>query len=149
MSRVFEISIEAGLENLKKVRSFITKTGQSLGVNADVIGDMCLVVDEAVTNIILHGYDGQEGTIDIDVQGHGRTLVITIRDQARSFDPETVEAPHLEDALADRAYGGMGVYLIKKLTDEAEFKRLPGKGNQLRLSKNEVVADRKNKAHVV
>jgi anti-sigma regulatory factor (Ser/Thr protein kinase) len=141
MPRVFELSIQADLGNLKKVRSFITKAGQSLGVNAEVIGDMCLVVDEAVTNVILHGYDGQEGPVDIDVEGQDRTLVITIKDQARSFNPEAVEEPHLEDSLADRAYGGMGVYLINKLTDEAEFRRLPGKGNQLRLLKHEVVAD--------
>jgi serine/threonine-protein kinase RsbW len=139
MSQVFELSIEANLENLSKVRSFFNKAGQSLGVDSDTIGDLCLVVDEAVTNVIVHGYDGQQGTVDIQIERDNNDLVIQIRDQAESFDPGNVDAPHLEESLSERAYGGMGVYLIRKLTDEAEFRPLSGGGNELRLVRRGVI----------
>ena len=135
MSRVSELSVTADLDNLKKVRSFISKAGKSLGANDDSVGDMCLVVDEAVTNVILHGYDGREGTVEIVVEREDDALVITIRDQARAFNPGEVEAPHLEESLIERDYGGMGVFLINKLTDEASFRQLRGGGNELRLVK--------------
>lgn len=139
MTRVSELSVEADLGNLKKVRSFISETGKSLGADDDSVGDMCLVVDEAVTNVILHGYDGRKGTVEVSVEREGNALVITIRDQAKAFNPDEVEAPHLEESLSERDYGGMGVYLINKLTDEAEFRQLPGGGNELRLVKKEVI----------
>ena len=139
MSQVFELSIEAKLENLSKVRSFFNKASQSLGVDSDTTGDLCLVVDEAVTNVIVHGYDGQEGKVEIQIEHDNDDLVIRIRDQAGSFDPGNVDTPHLEESLSERAYGGMGVYLIRKLTDEAEFHPLPGGGNELRLVKRGVI----------
>jgi anti-sigma regulatory factor (Ser/Thr protein kinase) len=134
MSQVFEASIEADLDNLKQARSFIESSGKALGVKSDTLGDLCLVVDEAVTNIILHGYDGREGNVDLQMEQDGDAVVITIRDTAKSFDAADVETPHLETSLREREFGGMGVFLIRKLTDEAEFRTLPG-GNELRLVK--------------
>jgi len=135
MSQVFEFSTVAELENLKKVRSFIKNSGNTLGVNGETLGDLCLVVDEAVTNIILHGYEGQDGTIDIQLSREGDSVVISICDKAKSFDAKKVDSPHLDTSLADREYGGMGVFLIRKIADEAEFLALPGGGNELRLLK--------------
>lgn len=140
MTRVSELIVEADLDNLKKVRSFISEAGNSLGANQDSVGDMCLVVDEAVTNVILHGYDCNEGTVKIGVKSEGDALVITIRDQAKTFNPDEVEAPHLKESLLKRDFGGMGVFLINKLTDEAEFRQLPGGGNELRLVKKGVIS---------
>lgn len=139
MSRVFEHSIEADLENLKSVRSFIKESGQILGVDDDTLGDLCLVVDEAVTNIVLHGYDGQKGTVDLLVKSDGSDMVITLRDTAPYFDDSSVQTPHLDEPLAERKFGGMGVYLIRKLTDEFELRNLSKQGNELFLLKRGVV----------
>jgi len=135
MTRVFKFSTDAELDNLKKIRAFIVNSGNTLNVNGDTLGDLCLVVDEAITNIIVHGYDGLDGTVDIQMKRDGDAVVITIRDKAKYFDADEVEPPHLDTSLADREFGGMGVFLIKKLTDEAEFITLPGQGNELRLVK--------------
>ena len=135
MSRSHEFSVEADLENLKAVRSFIERAGGDLGVGETTLGDLCLVVDEAVTNIIVHGYRGDAGRIDLSVLQEGRDLVIRIVDNAPAFDAGDVEAPHLEEALSQRKFGGMGVYLIRRMTDEATFTPLPDGGNELRLVK--------------
>ena len=137
MSRVFEFSIEADLENLKEVRSFIESSGKALGVITDTLGDLCLVVDEAVTNIIIHGYDDRDGNVDVLMERAGDSVVISIRDTAKSFDAADVETPHLETSLREREFGGMGVFLIRKLTDEAEFRTLQDGGNELRLVKRQ------------
>lgn len=142
MSQTFEFSTVAELENLKKVRSFINESGNKLGVNSETLGDLCLVVDEAVTNIILHGYDSQRGTVDIQMSQEGDSVVISIRDKAKSFDVENVTLPHLDTSLADREFGGMGVFLIRKIADEAEFLALPGGGNELRLLKRDAFSDK-------
>jgi len=141
MSRSFSLSVEAGLENLKRVRSFINETGRALNIDDKTLGELCLVVDEAVTNVIVHGYSGEAGKVDIEVSTMQEDLVIHIRDRAKAFEVTDVAAPHLKESLSERAYGGMGVYLIRKLTDEAEFRPLPGRGNELRLLKRGVVGN--------
>jgi anti-sigma regulatory factor (Ser/Thr protein kinase) len=135
MPGVFELAVDADLGNLGEIRSFVKQAGAALGVRDDALGDLCLVVDEAVTNVILHGYRGARGPVEIHVQRDGDAVVILLRDRARAFDGRGIEAPHLDESLAERKFGGMGVYLIRKLTDEAEYRPLAGRGNELRLVK--------------
>lgn len=134
--QVFDLSVNASLENLQKVREYIDQAGAQLGVSESALGDLRLVVDEAVTNVILHGYGNDPSEkVELHMEGDGDAVVIRIRDRASTFDPAGVSAPQLDTALKDRPFGGMGIFLIKEMTDEAEFLPLQGGGNEIRLVK--------------
>lgn len=133
--QVFDLSIKANLENLQRVRHFIEHAGNKLGVSEIALDDLLLVIDEAVTNVIIHGYDDLEGVVELHMEGEGDAVIIRIRDRAKTFDASNINAPQLDTALKDRPFGGMGIFLIKKMTDEAEFLPLPGGGNEIRLVK--------------
>ena len=133
MAGSFQLKRSATLENLKEFREFAQESGSALEVRPEILGDLGLVVDEAVTNIVVHGYANDGGPVEILVRRDGEELQIVILDRAAEFDAERVETPHLDAPLARRKFGGMGVYLIRKLTDEAEFGRRPGGGNELRM----------------
>ena len=133
--QVFDLSVNASLENLRKIRKYIDSSGARLGVSKTALGDLRLLVDEAVTNVIIHGYGELEGMVELHMEGEGDAVIIRIRDRAKTFDPSHVNAPQLDTALKDRPFGGMGIFLIRKMTDEAEFLPLPGGGNEIRLVK--------------
>ena len=118
MEKVFDLSVKASLENLQVIRQYIDQVGARLGVNETALGDLRLVVDEAVTNVILHGYGDLDGTVELHMEGDGDTVIITIRDQAKTFDSSHVNEPQLDTALKDRPFGGMGIFLIKKMIDQ-------------------------------
>jgi len=133
--QVFDFLVKASLDNLQEIRSYIDRVGARLGVNESALGDLRLAVDEAVTNVILHGYGKLDGIVELHMQSDGDAVVIRIRDRARTFDPSQVSAPQLDTALRNRPLGGMGIFLIRKMMDEAEFLPLPGGGNEIRLVK--------------
>jgi anti-sigma regulatory factor (Ser/Thr protein kinase) len=135
MPRAFELSLIADLHRLGDVRSFIKQAGTALGAPDDMVGELCLVVDEAVTNIVLHGYHGAGGPVELHVEREGDDLVVLLRDHAAAFDSQGVEAPQLDEALAERKLGGMGVYLIRQLTERSETWPRASGGNELRLVK--------------
>jgi len=137
--QVFDLSVKASLDNLRKIRSYIDQAGIRLGVSESALGDLRLVVDEAVTNVILHGYGDADGMVELHMEGDGDAVIIRIRDHAKTFDVSHVEAPQLDTALKDRPFGGMGIFLIRKMTDEAEFIPLPGGGNEIRLLKRNAI----------
>ena len=137
--RVFDLSVKAGLDKLQEIRSFIDRVGAFLGVNESAMGDLRLAVDEAVTNVVIHGYAETEGIVELHMQADGDSVVIRILDRAASFDPSQIKAPQLDTALKDRPFGGMGIFLIRKMTDEAEFLPLPDGGNEIRLVKRGVI----------
>ncbi len=131
-----DLSVKASLDNLQEIRSYVDRAGASLGVSDSALGDLRLAVDEAVTNVIIHGYGDLEGNVEICMEAIGNSVIVRIRDRAESFVPDQIDAPQLKTPLKDRPFGGMGIFLIKKMTDEAEFLPLPGGGNEIRLVKH-------------
>jgi anti-sigma regulatory factor (Ser/Thr protein kinase) len=64
------LCLAAELENLAAIRNFVQESAAALGVDQAVISDVVLAADEAVTNVILHGYQGRQGTIEIESDNH-------------------------------------------------------------------------------
>jgi anti-sigma regulatory factor (Ser/Thr protein kinase) len=137
--RALEISsplrIPARLENLSEIRHFVRERATTLDVDPDVIPDVLLAVDEAATNVVVHGYQGREGVVEIEVLREGDALVIRLRDEAEPFDPTNLPSPDLTAPLEERALGKMGVYLVRQVMDEMSHRVTLQQGNELTLVK--------------
>jgi anti-sigma regulatory factor (Ser/Thr protein kinase) len=130
------ISINADIENLSKVREFIKKHGGRAGISDDILFDLALVVDEACTNIIDHGYEGVlSGKITVIINIFTDQVEITILDDGRAFDPDEAPEPDINAPWQERRIGGLGWHLIKEMTDDAAYHSDPQKGNRLVLIK--------------
>lgn len=130
------LHITAELKNLANIRSFIRDTAASLGFDDAIIPDVVLAVDEAASNIVLHGYKGQKGIIEVEVEREGDALVVRLRDEAVPFDPSTIPPPDLTLPLGQRPVGGLGIYLTRQVMDEVTHRVTPKGGNELTLIKS-------------
>jgi anti-sigma regulatory factor (Ser/Thr protein kinase) len=84
-----------------------------------------LAIEEIVTNCIQYGYeDSQEHTILISMRVAGRMLAMQIVDDGRAFDPLAAAPPDVTSDLADRPPGGLGIYLLRKLSDGMTYDRV-------------------------
>ncbi len=104
----------------------------------DAILDVVQAVDESAANIIMHGYRGRPGSIEVVVWRDGNALLIRLLDQATPFDPTTVPPPDMTLPLDKRPLGGLGVYLIRHLVDEIIHRVTSQGGNELTLVKKGV-----------
>jgi serine/threonine-protein kinase RsbW len=129
------LHIEAEPKNLAAIRLFVEEAATALGIGLATIPNVILAVDEAVSNIIAHGYRGQGGGIEIEVSREGDALVIRLRDEAAPFDPTNVPPPDLTLPLEQRAAGGLGIHLIRRVMDEMTHRVTPQGGNELTLVK--------------
>lgn len=132
------LRIAAELKNLATIRRFVEKAAAQLDADPEATADVLQAVDESATNIIVHGYRGQSGEIEVEVQQSGPALVVRLRDQAPPFDPTRVPAPDLSLPLDRRPLGGMGVYLTRHLTDEASYRLMSDGRNELTLIKEAI-----------
>jgi serine/threonine-protein kinase RsbW len=135
MEPVSSLRIDADVNNLIKIRTFLQESISNLGVDQEMIDDIILAVDEAATNIILHGYQGQPGLIEIEVRRTSDSTFVCLMDQAPSFNPTRVPPPDLTLPLKKRPKGNLGLHLMRNLVDEVIYKTPPGGGNQLKLVK--------------
>jgi anti-sigma regulatory factor (Ser/Thr protein kinase) len=100
-----------------------------------VIADLHLAVDEAVTNIIMHGYTGRPGRIRVSMVRNDAEVVVRLGDDAPLYDPSIRQSPELHSSPLDRTTaGGFGVELIRRMVDELHY-QVADQCNQLTLVK--------------
>ena len=101
------------------------------------VEDLRTAVSEACINAMEHGnVDDVSTKVYVVMTVHDDRLAIDVLDEGRSGPPPTeVRAPDLEAQLAGLAEpGGMGLFVIKALVDEADFVEPDlGPGNQFRM----------------
>ena len=129
------LHIAAEVKNLAEIRRFVQEKASALGLDPAMIPNVSLAVDEAVSNVIAHGYQGQEGAVEIEVSQEGDALVIRVRDEAAPFDPTIVPPPDVTLPLEQRIPGGLGIHLIRQIMDEMTHRVTPQGGNELTLLK--------------
>jgi serine/threonine-protein kinase RsbW len=132
------LRIPADVERLAEVRAAVRQVARACEAPPDCLDDLVQAVDEAATNIIVHGYRNEPGTIDLTAELVGDDIVVTLEDRAPTFDPTTVSAPDLTVPPQHRRPGGMGVHLIRLATDSLEHAPRPGGGNILTLTRSRV-----------
>jgi len=133
------LQITADLKELERVRHFVEEHATALGVDASACYDVLLSVDEMVTNIIVHGYRGQPGTIELSLRPVGDALELCLRDQAPPFDPTCVLAPDITLPLEQRQPGGMGIHMARHFMDILRWRTTAQGGNELTLIKQAVI----------
>ncbi len=130
------LNIKSDVANLGPVADFIVKAAQEAGLDDRETYNVQMAVDEAVTNIIQHAYNGNhEGRIDICCERRGMEFIVEIRDFGKPFDPSRVRTPRVHGPLSRRTIGGLGVFFMKKLMDQVEFTSDAVHGNRVRMVK--------------
>lgn len=130
---------DAAVDKLREVRRFVESSARALGVNETAVSDLVLAVDEAFTNIIVHGYKNQPGSVEISIDADGTALIVRLRDKAPGFDPCTYPKLDLRSSLEKDAPGGFGLHLIHSAVDDIRYRIPHAGGNELTLVKQKVV----------
>lgn len=131
--------IESRLDDLARVASWAEALAVAHGIPEETLYAIQLCLEEALSNIVRHGYGGEPGhsiTVEFVAQGEPggvRELAFVVEDQAPPFDPlgsdAAVKAPASIDELRP---GGQGLRLLRKFAGGIEYRRLAD-GNRLTL----------------
>jgi len=91
--------------------------------------DITLVIEELLVNTITHGYPqgGDGGEIELRLSSTAKTIKIVIKDNGIPFNMLDAEKPDINLPLKERKIGGMGIHLVKSLTDKITYERKNGK----------------------
>jgi serine phosphatase RsbU (regulator of sigma subunit)/anti-sigma regulatory factor (Ser/Thr protein kinase) len=136
-----EIAIPAQMSYMGQVRDFIEHIGTKYKYSDKIINSYKLVIEEACTNIIRHGYrDIKGGEISIKAIIRQQSLTIVILDQGISYDPRQAQTPDLEKYIQIGKKGGLGIFMMRKLMDDVQY-NITSRGNELRLTKQREEAD--------
>lgn len=97
------------------------------------IDDIKLIVSEAVSNVVLHGYDSPGGVVRVRAVIEGNVLTITVEDTGRGIaDVEQARRPAFTTS-PDRM--GMGFTIMEALSDSLDVSSRPGAGVRVTMTK--------------
>lgn len=121
----FSLTLENAMAALPRMVDWIDRTGDTLGLTAEVRYALHLCFEEAVTNVIRHGFPGKAERPDIALRlaATDSALTVEIEDRGIAFDPMTLAAPARPASLAEAVEGGLGVHLMRHFAHSVAYRR--------------------------
>lgn len=111
--------------------SFCTQLNPTL----EEVADLKTAVSEAVTNCIIHGYEGKINKIEMKLQYYGNELHVHITDYGIGItDIEKAMEP-MYTSKPDHERSGMGFTFMEAFMDEIRVESQPGKGTTVHMKK--------------
>lgn len=117
-TRSVRLTIPAKPEYITLGRLALTGIARLHELPEDTLGDLKLALTEACTNSVRHAYVEGDGEVQIVYELHSDRLVVEVSDEGPGFTPPPDE---LEQGRGDLSEGGLGIAIIRALTDDLEL----------------------------
>ena len=101
----------------------------------EAMADVKTAVSEAVTNSIIHGYEGSEGTVAMELWTEDRLLTVKIHDDGIGIDNVEKAREPLYTSKPDEDRSGMGFTVMESFMDTLHIESEKGKGTTIVMTK--------------
>ena len=101
---------------------------QEHGLSSEIEGDLSLAIEEIVVNVIRYGHpEGGKHEIQVWLSLEQDCVVATVEDDGVPFNPLEAPEPDLYSPIETRPIGGLGIHLVRNITDGLEYRRNEGR----------------------
>ena len=132
-ARVF---FSAKSENESFARLFAAGFLSQLDPTISEITDIKTAVSEAVTNAIIHGYERQEGMVELFCGYIGKKVYIEVADQGKGIEDIAQAREPLYTSKPEMERSGMGFTIMETFMEEIHIESKPGEGTRICMEKN-------------
>ena len=123
-----KLILQNEVAEISKLAIFIEELGGEFGLSPELVFNLNLVLDEAVSIVILYAYPKEEHqTISLIARKKDNQLIFVLTDSGKEFDPTQAPDADLTLSAEDRPIGGLGIFLIRQIMNTVEYQRIEGK----------------------
>jgi len=125
-----KLRLRADRTLLPRARSFALDQAGRLGLPEEGLGRLDLILEEVFLNAAEHAYGPDQGEVElecgIDPDSPAPGFFLRLTDWAGPFNPLDQDEPDLEAPLEERGLGGLGLVLLRGMSDHARYEREQG-----------------------
>ena len=123
-----ELELEAKVENLPEVLSFIDEVLEGADCSMKIQMQIDIAVEEIFVNIANYAYSPEIGTatVHIEVMADPPAVDIAFIDGGVPYDPLAKADPDVTLSAEERQIGGLGIFMVKKSMDDVKYEYLDG-----------------------
>jgi len=119
-----QLTLRNQLSEIERLADAVMQFGKKNKFSDKTIFDINLALEEVVNNIISYAYeDKDEHQIIIHMELEDQDLVLKVEDDGLPFNPLEVAEPDINKPIEEREPGGLGLFFVRNLTDELDYKR--------------------------
>lgn len=129
-TREWHLKLKNEISQLQELKRFIDGICHDLGLSDTMCHNLNLVMEEAVANVMMYAYEGGadgKHPVDVDARCDGNKLQLSITDSGSDFDPTLKADADVTLPLEQRREGGLGILLMRRLTDSMTHTRANGR----------------------
>ncbi|MFQ5865603.1 MAG: ATP-binding protein [bacterium] len=116
----FEVTIPSRLEEIETVEKLAERAADEMKFNDEEKDSLAIAVTEAVNNAIIHGNKKDiKKKVHIKFVLQANKLIITVKDEGKGFDPNSVSDPLAPENLLKES--GRGIFILSTLMDDVKF----------------------------
>lgn len=117
------LNLPAVRDNWDRVYNFVKDFMVSLEISENVYTNLLIAVEEIFVNVSSYAYPNSIGNINISLEYNKLSKIITIvfKDSGIPFDPTKKSQPNIKASPEKRKIGGLGIYMVKKISDTMEY----------------------------
>ena len=119
-----EFKIKSDLAEVGKLRSFLRKSLKDLNLSEKAYFIIELSLLEICINIINYAYPQKKGDLFLKIWQDEDRLYFEVRDCGLPFDPTQTKTPDIEEMVKNEKRGGLGIFLVRKLMDGLNYRRV-------------------------
>ena len=117
------ISLQNKLSDAGKLSDFLAEHAKTSEIPDEIYHDLRLVIEEVFVNIASYAYAEEDRQpVTIELSRSTNEISITFTDAGIAFNPLTDPAECKD--TDDHCEGGMGIHIIKSLTDQQKYRRI-------------------------
>ena len=121
-------------DSILTATAFVEERLEALGCSHKVTAQMSVVIDEILSNIVRHARGAETAELIFAYDSERKVVNLTFLDMGKPYNPLLHEEPDVTLPAEKRAIGGLGIFLVRKLTDGISYEYADGK-NILRVQK--------------
>lgn len=119
---------ESTSEILGRISSRVEQVGEDDNWPPRLVYLVNLTLEELGLNALTHGREHGLDEFSISIRSGSESVEIEMLDNGAPFDPlSDAPIPDPDAPLESRPVGGLGIYLIRNMVDEAHYRRADGR----------------------
>ncbi|MCQ2550404.1 MAG: anti-sigma F factor [Lachnospiraceae bacterium] len=135
MKNQMHLEFSADSANESFARVTVAAFMMNLNPTVEELSDVKTAVSEAVTNAIIHGYEGKEGRISIRCKLEERTIDLEIEDKGKGISDIPKAMEPMFTTKPDLERSGMGFAFMEAFMDELEVTSTVNEGTTVHMKK--------------
>ena len=117
------LELKASIENFAQLSARWHNIAASWDLDSALINKIDVCLEEIYVNIASYAYDDKEGTAKISFDKQDNEITLKFEDEGIYYNPLQKEDPDITLSLEERPIGGLGIFMVKEMSKDIEYKR--------------------------